>query len=71
MSTWQVPFPAWKDTALQVAFFFIYEDMFHFFGAQTFSVPSRAKSGLHSCAFDSPSIPPLGSHVQKHPQNPP
>lgn len=32
MSTWQVPFPAWKYTLLQIAFFFVYEDMFHFFG---------------------------------------
>jgi methylsterol monooxygenase len=34
MSTWQVPFPAWKDTVLQVAFFFVYEDMFHFIAHQ-------------------------------------
>jgi methylsterol monooxygenase len=35
MSTWQVPFPVWQETVLQVAFFFVYEDMFHFFGTQT------------------------------------
>ena len=32
MSTWQVPFPSWKIMAPQVAFFFVFEDMFHFFG---------------------------------------
>ncbi|KAI0699497.1 C-4 methyl sterol oxidase [Cerioporus squamosus] len=31
MSTWQVPFPSWKNQAAQVAFFFVFEDMFHFF----------------------------------------
>ena len=31
MSTWQVPFPSWKQQAMQVAIFFVFEDMFHFF----------------------------------------
>ncbi|GJJ14249.1 C-4 sterol methyl oxidase [Clathrus columnatus] len=30
MSTWQVPFPPWKTMALQVLFFFIFEDAFHY-----------------------------------------
>ena len=49
MSTWQVPFPAWKHIALQVAFFFVYEDMFHFFGTQTlaFLFLTREERGLH------------------------
>ena len=33
MSTWQVPFPAWSQAIPQIAFFFVFEDMFHFFGA--------------------------------------
>ena len=70
MSTWQVPFPAWKDIALQVAFFFVYEDMFHFFGTQTSSIPNYGRKA-HTRALDSPPVPPLGSHVQAHPQNSP
>ena len=31
MSTWQVPFPPWQHQAAQIAFFFVFEDMFHFF----------------------------------------
>ena len=31
MATWQVPFPPWKQQLLQIAFFFVFEDMFHFF----------------------------------------
>ena len=32
MSTWQVPFPHWKVMLPQLAFFFFFEDMFHYFG---------------------------------------
>lgn len=32
MSTWQVPFPSLKIMGPQIAFFFVFEDMFHFFG---------------------------------------
>lgn len=69
MSTWQVPFPAWKDIAFQVAFFFVYEDMFHFFGTQTLLLPT-GEEALHP-PVKSPSVPPLGPHVQAHPQNSP
>ena len=68
MSTWHVPFPAWKDIAFQVAFFFVYEDMFHFFGTRTPS-PHEGRE-IYISVFGSPSIPSLGSHVQTHPQNP-
>jgi len=34
MSTWQVPFPSWKIMAPQIAFFFAFEDMFHYFAHQ-------------------------------------
>ena len=33
MSTYQVPFPDWKTMAPQVAFFFFFEDLFHFVGS--------------------------------------
>jgi methylsterol monooxygenase len=32
MSTWQVPLPDWRIAAVQIAIFFVYEDMFHYFG---------------------------------------
>ena len=32
MSTWQVPFPSWQSIVPQVFFFFVFEDMFHYFG---------------------------------------
>lgn len=32
MTTWQVPFPSWKTMAPQIALFFVFEDMFHYFG---------------------------------------
>ena len=31
MSTWQVPFPTWQTMLPQLAFFFVFEDMFHYF----------------------------------------
>jgi methylsterol monooxygenase len=34
MSTWQVPFPGWKTQLAQLAFFFFFEDMFHYFAHQ-------------------------------------
>lgn len=34
MSTWQVPFPSLKIMGPQIAFFFVFEDMFHFFAHQ-------------------------------------
>jgi len=34
MKTWQVPMPSWGAIAIQVAIFFVYEDMFHFFAHQ-------------------------------------
>ena len=37
MATWQVPFPAWSAIAPQVFFFFVFEDMFHYFGASSAS----------------------------------
>jgi hypothetical protein len=63
MSTWQVPFPTWMETVLQVAFFFVYEDMFHFFGMQTLVFFVHQPRIVYIYAFGSPSIPPLGSHV--------
>ena len=35
MSTWQVPFPSWTSIVPQVFFFFVFEDMFHYFGQST------------------------------------
>ena len=32
MATWQVPFPTWQHIVPQVFFFFVFEDIFHFFG---------------------------------------
>ncbi|GLB37040.1 putative sterol desaturase family protein [Lyophyllum shimeji] len=34
MSTYQVPFPSWKIMAPQIAFFFFFEDFFHFIAHQ-------------------------------------
>ncbi|KAH9927603.1 C4-methyl sterol oxidase [Fomitopsis serialis] len=34
MSTWQVPFPSWKIMAPQIALFFVFEDIFHYFAHQ-------------------------------------
>lgn len=34
MTTWQVPFPSWKTQLPQIAFFFVFEDMCHFFAHQ-------------------------------------
>ena len=31
MATWQVPFPSWQLQLPQLAFFFVFEDMGHFF----------------------------------------
>jgi hypothetical protein len=31
MNTWQVPFPSWQTMLPQLAFFFVFEDMFHYF----------------------------------------
>ena len=31
MKTWQVPFPSWQTMLPQLAFFFVFEDMFHYF----------------------------------------
>jgi methylsterol monooxygenase len=31
MSTWQVPFSPWQTMLPQLAFFFVFEDMFHYF----------------------------------------
>lgn len=39
MATWQVPFPAWSAIAPQVFFFFVFEDMFHYFGASVLLLP--------------------------------
>ena len=32
LTTWQVPFPDWQTVAYQVLVFFVFEDIFHFFG---------------------------------------
>jgi methylsterol monooxygenase len=40
MATWQVPFPSWKAMLLQLAWFFFFEDFFHFLG----TCPTRARS---------------------------
>lgn len=32
MSTYQVPLPSWSTILPQVALFFVFEDMFHYFG---------------------------------------
>ncbi|KIJ47897.1 hypothetical protein M422DRAFT_74794 [Sphaerobolus stellatus SS14] len=34
LSTWQVPFPSWKEFVPQVIFFFFFEDAFHYFAHQ-------------------------------------
>ncbi|OCH85077.1 C4-methyl sterol oxidase [Obba rivulosa] len=34
MSTWEVPFPSWTTLLPQVALFFVFEDVFHFFAHQ-------------------------------------
>ncbi len=34
MSTWQVPFPSLRQLLPQIALFFVFEDMFHFFAHQ-------------------------------------
>ena len=33
MATWQVPFPNYMKMVYQIAFFFVFEDMFHYFGS--------------------------------------
>jgi len=32
MTTWEVPFPEFKTMAIQIAFFFVFEDFFHWNG---------------------------------------
>jgi methylsterol monooxygenase len=32
MSTYQLPFPSWKVMLPQIAFFFFFEDLFHYCG---------------------------------------
>ncbi|KAH9167211.1 hypothetical protein EDB89DRAFT_2125825 [Lactarius sanguifluus] len=39
MKTWQVPFPAWQTMLPQLAFFFFFEDMFHYFSHQLLHTP--------------------------------
>ncbi|KAH9953552.1 hypothetical protein BGW80DRAFT_1192204, partial [Lactifluus volemus] len=34
VSTWQVPFLSWQSIIPQLAFFFVFEDMFHYFSHQ-------------------------------------
>jgi len=34
MSTWQVPLPSWRLMLPQIALFFVFEDMFHYFSHQ-------------------------------------
>ncbi|KAG2148809.1 hypothetical protein DEU56DRAFT_782322 [Suillus clintonianus] len=34
MNTWQVPFPSWTTMLPQIAIFFVFEDMFHYFAHQ-------------------------------------
>jgi methylsterol monooxygenase len=36
MSTWQVPFPSWKRQLVELAIFFVFEDMYHYFAHQAF-----------------------------------
>ena len=36
MRTWQVPFPTVWEALPQIAFFFFFEDMFHYFSTSTF-----------------------------------
>ncbi|THH14493.1 hypothetical protein EW146_g5836 [Bondarzewia mesenterica] len=43
MSTWQVPFPHWKTMLPQLAFFFFFEDMFHYFAHQLLHTPMLYK----------------------------
>ena len=46
MATYQVPFPGWKLIVPQVALFFVFEDMFHYFGksaaSQVYSYSANA-----------------------------
>ncbi|KAF8261109.1 C-4 methyl sterol oxidase [Lactarius quietus] len=39
MNTWQVPFPSWQTMLPQLAFFFVFEDMFHYFSHQLLHTP--------------------------------
>ncbi|KAI0052217.1 C-4 methyl sterol oxidase [Auriscalpium vulgare] len=43
MSTWQVPLPGWKIMLPQIAFFFFFEDMFHYFAHQLLHTPMLYK----------------------------
>ncbi|KAI0308993.1 C-4 methyl sterol oxidase [Amylostereum chailletii] len=43
MSTWQVPFPEWTKMAYQIAIFFVFEDMFHYFAHQALHTPMLYK----------------------------
>lgn len=43
MDTWQVPFPSWKIMAPQIAFFFFFEDMFHYFAHGLLHTPMLYK----------------------------
>ena len=36
MSTYQLPFPSWKTMIPQIAFFFFFEDFFHYWGWLSF-----------------------------------
>ncbi|KAH9979544.1 hypothetical protein BGW80DRAFT_1435031 [Lactifluus volemus] len=38
-SHWQVPFPTWQFMLPQLAFFFVFEDMFHYFSHQLLHTP--------------------------------
>jgi hypothetical protein len=60
MSTWQVPFSSWQVMLLQLAFFFVFEDMFHYFGScfalrLPASAPSnRIDARLYVCSTPAP-----------------
>ena len=68
MSTWQVPFPPWQHQAAQIAFFFVFEDMFHFFGSLCLFVLIWIYKLTCNPNHSSP-CSSLGPSLQAHPQD--
>lgn len=69
MMTYQVPLPTWQTLIPQVALFFAFEDMFHYFGMFSICLTSFAMLIVFL-----PHSPPSATHrcpVQAHSQNPP
>ena len=71
MSTWQVPFPSWKIMVPQLAFFFVFEDMFHYFCSCASPLCARVALNHVDPPPYSSSTPPHTLTLQTYSQAPP